>query len=123
MVTRMNNNQYDIKAFSDNLEITLEESVELFSSYISEMNIYCIQLKQHLIKENYKELEKIVHSIKGVSGNLNIMDVYEEAAAVDDLLKAKSLTNIAENVKMLLLLIGDSEIKIKNYFSNYNISL
>lgn len=115
--------RYDIKKLAEELEFDIEDISILFSKYFDELKENISQMEDFLTKRDWHMLERVVHNIKGVSINLNIMDVYEEAALFDNLLK-QNINNDADNhVKKLANLLRESEIEIRRIFSEMNIEV
>lgn len=115
--------RYDIKKLAEELEFEIEDISVLFSKFFIEMKDNISSMKNHLSKKDWNMLERVVHNIKGVSINLNIMDVYEEAAEFDVLLKSNSTEDADIHVNKLVELLNDSEIEIRRIFSEMNIPL
>ena len=109
--------KYNIEGLAKELEVELESIVDLYSSYIQEMKEEMTELNAYLEKADWTMLERVVHNIKGVSVNLNIMDVYEEAEKFDVLLKKNITSDSHLCVGKLIKLINESEIEIIKFFN------
>ena len=108
--------RYDIEEFTKALGVSTEEMAGLFSSYIAEMEGEIAEMQAQLAKKDWKMLQRVVHNIKGVSGNLHINDVYKEAFSFDIMLKEGDTGAAHEHVERLVKLITGSEIEIREYF-------
>jgi HPt (histidine-containing phosphotransfer) domain-containing protein len=116
-------NKYDIIGFANNLELELEDISDLFVSYIDELEDHCTRLNAAFLKKDFDELHSAVHNIKGLSGNLWIDDVFQQASLFDDRLKNNNYENAKECLDTLVNLIINSKYKIRESFLQANISL
>jgi len=113
----------DIKTFAMELDLDLADLADLFIEYLSEIKNYGNQLMISLLEEDYKKLQQDTHAIKGISGNMCILDVFTEADEFDKQLKSKITIDANTHVIRLQLLIEDSAFRIKKVFSQEGISL
>ncbi len=60
--------------------------VSVLKTYINKNNNFAIQAREYFESGKMDELRNIVHSIKGVSGNLGMLPLQESAARVEDLI-------------------------------------
>ena len=104
------NSKYDIAGFAHDLGLSLEEVSELYAELINELNSALSELKVLINKEDLVKTQKIIHNIKGVSGNYRINDIYEETTKINDALKT---TNYTEFKKDLNHLINISYVALK----------
>lgn len=109
--------KYDIEGLAKELEIDIEGIVGLYASYFEEMKSEITDMKEHLVKHDWKMLERVIHNIKGVSINLNISDVYSEAEKFDILLKKDVTENAGDYVDSIAHLIENAEVEIQRFFS------
>lgn len=115
--------RYDIKKLAEELEFGIEDISTLFSKYTAEIKERISQMEDCLNRKDWNTLERVVHNIKGVSINLNIVDVYEKAVECDSLLKENRTENADTYIKELILLLVDSENEIRKIFSGMDIEL
>ncbi len=116
-------NRYNISGFAKSLDLELEDIADLFAQYLIDINIYRSEAHDALSKNDYVELEKRIHSIKGISGNLWIEDVFHEADLFDNLLKENITDDADSHLDKLISLIDDGESHIRKVFSDADISL
>lgn len=120
----MENNlsRYDIEGLANELEVDIGDIATLFLNYFYEMKSEIVAIQQHLSVRNWNMLERVVHNIKGVSANLNVSDVYEEAAVFDILLKQNKTDDADIHVQKLARLLTNSEKEIREFFNEKGFS-
>jgi len=118
-----NQSRYDIKGLAEELEFEIEDMGGLFSKYFCEMNMCSIDLRKYFACNNFEMMERVVHNIKGVSANLNVKDVYEEAVIFDDMLKNNKVENANTHINRIIELINNSETEIRKIFCDMNIDI
>jgi CheY-like chemotaxis protein/HPt (histidine-containing phosphotransfer) domain-containing protein len=92
---------YDIDSVAGEYLIGLEKVGSIYKLYIEEVQHNLSEITKLVASADWHMAERYVHNIKGVSGNLRILDVYEEATALDDLLKRGFYTNVEIAVQSL----------------------
>jgi len=113
----VNECRYDLESFAEGLEVDIESISGLFSEYINEMKSEVIEMRTFLEKSDWYMLQRIVHNVKGVSANLNVHDVFNEAEKLDLLLKNGQTEEAKGLVDSITELLESAEIEIKNFFS------
>ncbi|MCX8132054.1 MAG: Hpt domain-containing protein [Clostridia bacterium] len=108
--------RYDIEGLAEGLGVSIEDISGLFASYFNEMQGEINDMRQFLECSDWDMLERVVHNVKGVSANLGITDVFEEAERFDVLLKSRETKNSAKYVDSLEQLINSAKEEIKDYF-------
>ena len=108
--------RYDIKGLAEELEVEMKDIAKLYLNYFEEMNSEISEMNDFISGKNWMMLQKVIHNVKGVSANLNVYDVFEEAAAFDALLKAGSIENAQAHVNRIIALIKVAEAEMKEYF-------
>ncbi len=83
---------------------------ELVGDYIRLTSESLEQIKKFASDNDYDNLEKIAHSIKGASGNLRLNEIYEVAVEVDQMAKDEVDMDIIKE-KIRLLKIKYEELK------------
>ena len=116
-------NRYNIIGFAKSLDLELEDIADLFAQYLIDINTYRSNAYDAFSKKDYVELEKVIHSIKGISGNLWIDDVFHEAETFDNLLKENITKDANSHLNKIILLIETGEPDIRKVFSDANIPL
>jgi HPt (histidine-containing phosphotransfer) domain-containing protein len=114
---------YDIVGLSKDLELECEDITDLYVSYIDEIDDHCQKIKKTFYKKNFMELRSEVHNVKGVSANLLLKDVFEEAASFERLLKNSDFMSSNDHVEVLSNLLINSKNKIIQSFAQVNIIL
>ena len=115
--------KYDVEGLAAELEVDLESIVGLFSSYFEEMKEEVSSMQELLSKNDWYMLARVIHNIKGVSANLSIQDVFDEAAAFDSRLKLNNTNNATTYVEKIMDLISKAEIEIMDIFKEKGLSL
>ena len=115
--------KYDIIGFTHDLGLTIEEVSKFYAELINEINSALIELKFLMTKKDLVKIQKIIHNIKGVSGNYRISDIYRETTKINDALKNNDYTTLEKDLNHLFD-ISDMAIKeIKNFFKQRSISI
>lgn len=119
--------KYDIEGFARELGVSLGDVALLFLNYINEMHEEVSSMQACLQEGNLDMLQRVVHNIKGVSGNLTIQDVYTYASEFDTLLKKllreNRVEDVTQQVSTLEKLLQGAEAEIIRYFSSRGYSL
>lgn len=89
----------DIKALADNLGLEEDEYLELADLLVETGMVDLNNMESAVKTGDYDTAAKAAHSIKGASGNLGIMDVYELAKAVEAELRNNSLAAVDGQIK------------------------
>lgn len=111
--------RYDIDSLLEELEISHEETRELFEVYFTEMD-ECIESMYELIaKKEWIKLQKVVHNVKGISINLGVTDVFDKAVYFDFLMKTNNITDADLYIKEITELYNTAKNDIQSYF-NWN---
>jgi len=115
--------KYDITGFTNDLGLTIEEVSMFYAELISEINSALLELKFLMANEDLVKIQKIIHNIKGVSGNYRISDIYKETAKINDCLKQNNYTSLEKDLNRLFD-ISDMAIKeIQKFFKQRSIWL
>lgn len=115
--------RYDIQGLADELEVDLSDIVRLFSNYFTEMKEELAEMKKYLSSGDWIMLERVVHNVKGVSANLDIKDVYNEAAAFDTLLKINVTDSAEYYINRIDELLQAAEEEVGRFFSQNGMAL
>ena len=89
----------DIKALADNLGLEEDEYLELADLLVETGMVDLSNMESAVKAGDSDAAAKAVHSIKGASGNLGIMDIYELAKAVEGELRNNNLAGIDSQLK------------------------
>ncbi|WP_026885184.1 hypothetical protein [Clostridium beijerinckii] len=107
---------YDIIGFSNDLGLNLQQVSELYAELINEFNLALSELKVSMIEKDLRNIQKIIHNLKGVSGNYRITDIYEETTKINNLLKSNNYNNLELDLNSLLTVSNLALKKIKSFF-------
>ncbi len=88
----------DIQKLADQLGLEAEDYTELIDLYIETTKSDLEDLKTALVDQDAKEVHRKSHSIKGSSGNMGLMELYETAKEIDDNARADNLEGLEELV-------------------------
>lgn len=89
----------DIKALADNLGLEEDEYLELVELLVDTGMVDLSNMESAVKAGDSDAAAKAAHSIKGASGNLGIMDIYELAKAVEGELRNNNLAGIDSQLK------------------------
>jgi len=84
----------DIKALADNLGLEEDEYLELADLLVDTGMVDLSNMESAVKAGDSDAAAKAAHSIKGASGNLGIMDIYELARSVEAELRNNNLAGI-----------------------------
>ena len=112
---------YDIIGFTHDLGLTMEEVSMFYAELINEINSAIIQLKLLMIKPDLSNIKKIIHNIKGVSGNYRISDIYRETTKINDSLKNNDYTTLEKDLNDLFDVSDMAIGEIKKIFKQRSI--
>ncbi|PKM50139.1 MAG: hypothetical protein CVV02_12820 [Firmicutes bacterium HGW-Firmicutes-7] len=120
-----------IRLFIKNMGVdSVEDIKDLYQDYMYECNQLVMEIdtafKDQFLDHSY--VEKIVHNLKGVSANLYVHDVYENASKLDDaLLNGDSNSYTFQEILNLWhqthLAYNASKNKIVHYFKQHGYTL
>lgn len=97
-------NQYkhiDPNHISEEIGIEKADLMELLSIYCSEMSQEMQCIKEQLDNQDWTNLQRTIHNVKGVSANLCIQSMYELSAHIDSMLKVGQLEGISSEIDKL----------------------
>lgn len=115
--------RYDIEGFAKELEVEFRTLVDLYREYFNEMKSEITEAKRFADSSDWVMLERTVHNIKGISANLVINDIYEEAKTLDTCLKSNMTENAAAFITQIENLLFQAEIEVKRIFTNKELEL
>ena len=93
--------QYDITGFTHDLGLSMKEVSGFYAELINEINSALLELKVLINKKDLVKIQKIIHNIKGVSGNYRLIDIYEESTKINDSLKSINYTEFEKDLNHL----------------------
>jgi HPt (histidine-containing phosphotransfer) domain-containing protein len=110
------NCKYDIISFSTDLGLSIKEISELYYELINELNLALLELKDLVDGQDYTKIQKIIHNIKGVSGNYRITDIYKETTRINDLLISNDYSTLKKDLTNLFTICIDAQNEIRFFF-------
>ncbi len=117
------NNKYDIVGFAHDLGLSIEDVSELYSELVHELNSAILELKLLIADKNFAKIQKIIHNIKGVSGNYRLMDIYDETSKINDALKNTEYREFEKDLNHLFNITYAAIKEITNFFKRKSISI
>lgn len=111
----------NVKAISDDLGLPEEDLADLYSTYLEEMSENLEFIKKSLQEKNFVDIQKSVHTIKGMSANLGVKPVFEVAKTIDLKLKSNDSSNFDVDFKNLLNTFDDCKKGIISFYENIGI--
>lgn len=115
--------RYDIDELIEEMEVGEENIWELYKSYFWEMRENIDDISKCLKANELEKVERILHNIKGVSINLNILDVHKEASSFSEKIKLGLEEKYEDYLNNLTHLLNGAEKEVKNFFKEKGISL
>lgn len=89
----------DIKALADNLGLEEDEYLELVDLLVETGMDDLSKMESAVKAGDTEETAKAAHSIKGASGNLGLMDIYELAKSIEAEIRNDRLESIEKLVQ------------------------
>ncbi|MBT3258476.1 MAG: Hpt domain-containing protein [Deltaproteobacteria bacterium] len=89
----------DIKSLADNLGLDEDEYLELVDLLVDTGMVDLSNMESAVNAGDADAAARSAHSIKGASGNLGIMDIYELTKAIEAELRNNNLTAIEGQLK------------------------
>ena len=91
----------NIKELAENLGLEEDEYLELIELFIDTGMTDLDKLKSAIEEGNADEATMAAHSIKGASGNLGLMEIYDVARKSEEEARNNSLIELAESTQTL----------------------
>lgn len=89
----------DIKALADNLGLEEDEYLELLDLLVETGMVDLSNMESAVKAGDPEGAANAAHSIKGASGNLGLMDIYELAKAIEAEIRNDNLESVKNQVK------------------------
>lgn len=101
--------------FLDTVSNDIEFAQNLINEYISQTRILIIQAKEAMYHNNYEELTKIAHTLKGSSSTISAKSLYSTAYQLEQYSKEKRVNEVINSISKFsaLFSIFIKEAKIK----------
>lgn len=74
----------ELKELAENLGLEVDEFLELVELYVETSSADIIRLESAVRQKNIKGVVEASHSLKGSSGNLGFMHIFEVARGIED---------------------------------------
>jgi HPt (histidine-containing phosphotransfer) domain-containing protein len=94
--------EINLSSLTAEIGIDEESITELLDIFCSEMIEEVQQVTKFLYSQEWSNLQRTVHNIKGVSANLSLQGIFKASTELDLKLKNKDYINIEDNAKDLL---------------------
>ena len=91
----------NIKELAENLGLEEDEYLELFELFLDTGMADIEKLRSAIEEGNAEEAARAAHSLKGASGNLGLMEIYDVALKSEEEARNNSLDGLAESVQKL----------------------
>ena len=91
----------DFNALAENLGLEKDEYIELVELFIETGKPQLIELNGAVEKKNGDHIRKIAHSLKGASGNLGLMEIYEESKKMEEQSSSQNYRELAESIEKI----------------------
>jgi hypothetical protein len=108
--------KYDIKGFSCDLGLPLEDIADLYCDFLNEINSEISKLKKLIVEKDLESIKKVIHDMKGLSISFRISDIYKETDKINTALKLDSFDNIEPIIINLFYIYEDAVKEILKYF-------
>lgn len=115
------NCRYDLKGFSDDLGLPLQDIADLFSDFIKEIKSEIVKIRTFLAKRDLNELGRINHNIKGISVNYRVLDIHDETLKISIALKTGDFKYIEPLFNNFFLISENAVQEITCYFERKGI--
>ncbi len=86
------------------LEMSDEDSTELFDVYMETLNEHCTGLDAAVKAADYAEIRRLTHSLTGCSGNVGAEDIVEVVREINAAAKAANQTAAVNGLRRLVAL-------------------
>lgn len=107
----------DFDGFMENVGLEYEGIGDLYSIFIDEITKEKENMKKYMSLGKFDELSRVIHNIKGVSGNYRALNIFEVSRIIDEKLKQKDNKNLHYYIIALSELIEESISVINRYFN------
>jgi len=91
----------NIKELAENLGLEEDEYLEILELFIDTGMADIEKLSSAIEEGNTEEASQAAHSLKGASGNLGLMEIYDVALKSEEAARNNSLDGLAESVQTL----------------------
>jgi HPt (histidine-containing phosphotransfer) domain-containing protein len=86
----------------EELEMDESDLLELYKKFVVEMQEGADLLTELMGKNDYEELKKLMHNLKGVYANLKVMEVHQLALEIEKCIKEDHLSEVIKQCEFLL---------------------
>lgn len=108
--------RYNIQEIIEEMGVGDEAIYDLYKTYFSEMRENINEITEFVQNNQWNEVGRVLHNIKGVSINLSIVDVHKAASTFNELIKLGIYENSQIHIKNLVQLTKQAEDEVKNFF-------
>lgn len=104
-----------IESLSKEIGLPKEDLFELYDTFIEEMTDEVFRIKIAYQKGNFVDLKNISHNIKGVCANMKFEEMFVEAKALNDKMKAEDFEDLYPPIERMAAAFEG----FKNAFTEY----
>jgi len=115
------NCRYDLKGFSDDLGLPLQDIADLFSDFIKEITSEIVKMRTFLAKKDIDGLGQVNHNIKGISVNYRVLDIHQETLKISIALKTGEFKYIEPLLNNFFFISENAIQEIARYFEQKGI--
>lgn len=105
----------DFGGVAEELGISVEEYLEILELYIDTTGKDLEALTSAVFNKDTNAAHAASHAIKGASGNLKLMELYEAAKAIDDTVRVGALDGVEDRLRILHDLYKHVVMEIKKF--------
>jgi HPt (histidine-containing phosphotransfer) domain-containing protein len=115
--------QYDIDLVSKEFRVDMQYLCFLYKTYVKEVQDIFTKIDKLIIENDWNSIERLIHKIKGMSGNLKVLDVYAETEIIDDLIQENNCENLLVKIQTLKNTFAKARKNIIKAFKDKEIEL
>lgn len=110
-----------VRNFEEKLGFSPEDIIDIYTSYLADININIFQLELMLSQDNWTQIGAIVHIIKGMSGNVMLEDVFEQASELNNVLILNKDNVEKDRILKFIALLKSSQEKVRAVVKEYQV--
>lgn len=112
------NCKYNIEDFVKELGLPLFEAADLYLELASEIECAVSDLKSSITTHDIKSQKRIIHNIKGLTGNYRISDIHALSSEINTLFKSGDFEQALSLFPAFFCICEAAVSEIKTYFSS-----
>jgi len=95
------NNTVDLQKIAEELEFDLEDVEMLFEVFLADANETLIPLREAVKRNDYENIFRLSHSIKGSASNILLTDIASSAQKIESNARENKSINYVELLEVL----------------------